>query len=171
MEGISAVAVALAGDSAQAARLAHDLSKRFPESTIVQSSYLPILRAGISLHNHAHRNGIDVLTTAEPYEFGSPSQMVSFLLYPIYVRGLALLAARQGTAAAAEFQKILDRPGLALNEPIAALTHVQLARAYAITGDTAKARAAYQDFFAIWKDADSDIPILKQAKAEYGELQ
>ena len=171
VESISAVAVALAGDSAMAAGLAHDLSKRFPENTIVQFSYLPIIRAGIALHDHSYHNAIDVLRAAEPYEFGSPSQVVSFLLYPIYVRGLALLANGQGTDAAAEFKKILDRPGLVLNEPIAALAHLQLGRAHLLQGESAEAKVAYEAFLTLWKDADPDIPILKQAKAEYAKLQ
>jgi tetratricopeptide (TPR) repeat protein len=92
-------------------------------------------------------------------------------LYPVYVRGEAYLAARKGSEAAAEFQKILDHRGIVLNEPIGALAHLQLGRAYTLSGDTAKAKAAYQDFLTLWKDADPDIPILKQAKAEYAKLQ
>src|SRR5258706_7945234 len=92
-------------------------------------------------------------------------------LYPVYVRGEAYLAAHQGGEAAAEFQKILDHRGIVLNEPIGALARLQIARAYAMQGDTAKARAAYQDFLTLWKDADPDIPILKQAKAEYAKLR
>jgi len=92
-------------------------------------------------------------------------------LYPVFVRGEAYLAAHQGKEAAAEFQKILDHRGIVLNEPIGALAHLGLARAYAMQGDTAKAKAAYQDFLTLWKDADLDIPILKQAKAEYAKLK
>jgi tetratricopeptide (TPR) repeat protein len=94
-----------------------------------------------------------------------------FSLFPIYVRGEAYLAAHQGKEAAAEFQKILDHRGIVLNAPIGALAHLQLGRAYAMQGDTAKAKAAYQDFLTLWKDADPDIPILKEAKAEYAKLQ
>ena len=92
-------------------------------------------------------------------------------LYPVYVRGEAFLAAHQGSQAGAEFQKILDHRGIVLNEPISALANLQLGRAYAMQGDTVKARAAYNDFLTLWKDADSDIPILKQAKTEYAKLQ
>ena len=92
-------------------------------------------------------------------------------LYPVYVRGEAYLAAHQGSEAAAEFQKILDHRGIVLNEPIGALAHLQIGRAYAMQGDTAKARAAYQDFLTLWKDADPDIPILKEAKSEYAKLK
>ena len=91
--------------------------------------------------------------------------------YPIFARGLALLAAKQGSAAVEEFQKIVEHPGIVVNEPIGALIHLNLGRAYALQGDTAKARAAYQDFLTLWKDADPDLPILKQAKAEYAKLQ
>jgi eukaryotic-like serine/threonine-protein kinase len=92
-------------------------------------------------------------------------------LYPVYVRGEAYLAAHRGNEAAAEFQKILDQRGVVFNEPIGALAHLGLARAYLLQGDTAKAKTAYPDFLTLWKDADPDIPILKQAKAEYAKLQ
>jgi predicted Zn-dependent protease len=94
-----------------------------------------------------------------------------FFLYPVYLRGQAYLRAQQGGNAAQEFQKILDHRGITGNSPVVPLAHLGLARAYALSGDTAKAKAAYQDFFALWKDADPDIPILKQAKAEYAKLQ
>ena len=96
---------------------------------------------------------------------------MGFALYPVYLRGAAYVAAHQGSTAAAEFQKILDHPSVVLNEPIGALTHLGLARAYALSGDTTKAKTAYQNFLALWKDADPDIPILKEAKAEYAMLQ
>jgi predicted Zn-dependent protease len=116
---------------------------------------------------------VQVLRTAASYELGSPTNggVIVFALYPVYVRGSAFLALHQGNKAAAEFQKILDHRGVVMNEPIRPLGHLQLGRAYAMQGDTAKARAAYQDFLTLWKDADPDIPILKQAKAEYAKLQ
>ncbi len=92
-------------------------------------------------------------------------------MYPVFVRGEAYLVAREGREAAAEFQKILDHRGIALNQPIGAIAHLGLARAYVLQGDTAKGRGAYKDFFTLWKDADPDIPVLKQAKAEYAKLQ
>jgi hypothetical protein len=165
VEAMSAIALGLAGDSAQATRLANDLSKSFAEDTIMQFNYLPTIRAA-ALESHETGKAIEALEAAAPYELGYATQTMNFCLYPIYVRGEAYLAARQGTAAAAEFQKIIDHPGLAVNEPIGALAHLQLARAYVLQGDTGKARAAYQDFLALWKDADPDLPILKQAKAE-----
>jgi tetratricopeptide (TPR) repeat protein len=109
---------------------------------------------------------IELLQAANSYELGGPS-----LLLPAFVRGQAHLLARNGTAAAAEFQRVLDHRGIVLNQPFGALVHLQLGRAYAMAGDTAKAKAAYQDFLTLWKDADPDIPILKEAKEEYAKLQ
>jgi eukaryotic-like serine/threonine-protein kinase len=169
----AALALAYAGDRAQSQALADDLDKRFPEDTIVQFNYLPTLRARVALLRAKPQQAIDILRMAAPYELGLPA--VGFYnwpnLYPIYVRGEAYLAARRGSEAAAEFQKILDHRGIVFNEPIGALAHLQLGRAYALQGDIAKARAAYQDFLMLWKEADPDIPILKEAKAEYAKLQ
>src|SRR5207253_4606800 len=111
------------------------------------------------------------LEAAAPYELADPPPTPEDTLYPVYLRGQAYLAAHNGTAAAAEFQKFLNHRGIVLNFPLGALAHVGLARAYAMAGDTAKSRTSYQDFFALWKDADPDIPILKQAKDEYAKLQ
>ena len=167
----AALALALAQDATRAQPLGDDLGKRFPEDTIIQFNFLPTTRAQIDLIHNDFARAIEALQPAAPYELGSPSGVISLALYPVYVRGEAYLAAHQGSEAAAEFQKIVDHPGIVLNEPIGALTHLQIGRAYAIQGDTTKARAAYQDFLALWKDADPDIPILKQAKAEYAKLQ
>ena len=153
---------------ARALALADDLGKRFPEDTIVQFNYLPTLHAGLALSGNEASKTILILRAAAPYELG---EVGATSLCPVFVRGEAYLAAHQGNEAAAEFQKILDHRGVVFNEPIGALAHLQLGRAYAIQGDTVKARAAYQDFLTLWKDADPDIPILKQAKAEYAKLQ
>jgi hypothetical protein len=171
VEAVSAIALGLGGASAQATRLAADLAKRFPEDTVVQFDYLPMTHAAAALQSGSPAKAIEALAPAGPYELGSPAQVLTFTLYSVYLRGEAYVAARQGSAAAAEFQKILDHPGVILNEPIGALAHLGLARAYALSSDTAKAKSAYQDFFAFWKDADPDIPILKEAKAEYAKLQ
>ncbi len=162
---------ALAGDSAQAARLADDLGKRFPEDTIVQFDYLPMIHAAVALRSGDAGKAVEALAAAAPYELGASNPVVTFALYPVYLRGEAYLAAKQGAAAGAEFQKILDHPGVVGNEPIGAMAHLGLGRAYALAGDSAKAKTAYQDFFALWKNADPDIPILKQAKAEYAKLK
>jgi serine/threonine protein kinase/tetratricopeptide (TPR) repeat protein len=166
---LSAIALAVAGDSGQAARLAGDLAKRFPEDTLVQTQYLPMIRAASALTAGSPQNAIQALAPTSPHELGG--NRASLSLGPVYFRGQAYAAAKQGTSAAAEFQKILDHPGIVTNEPIAALAHLGLGRAYALAGDKAKAAAAYQDFLALWKDADPDIPILKEAKAEYAKLQ
>jgi tetratricopeptide (TPR) repeat protein len=164
-EGFSAIALGLAGDSAQAARLAGDLSKRFPEDTVVRFEYLPMIYAAIALRNGDAGKAVEALAVAARYDLGLANPLRS-----VYLRGEAYLAARQGTAARAEFQKILDHPGVVTNDLIGALAHLGLGRAYTLTGDSAKAKTAYQDFFALWKNADPDIPILKQAKAEYAKL-
>jgi eukaryotic-like serine/threonine-protein kinase len=170
VEAVAAIAFALGGDSAQATRLADDLAKRLPQDTIVQFTYLPMIHAAAALSKDPDAT-IKALAPAAPYELGGTAQTINFAVYPVYARGIAYLASKQGTVAATEFQKILDHSGVVLNEPIGALAHLGLARADAISGETAKARAAYQDFFALWKEADPEIPILKQAKAEYAKLQ
>ena len=114
---------------------------------------------------------VEALAAAEPYELGQGTNVFHFYLYPVYLRGEAYLAAKQGSAAAVEFQKILDHPGVVVNGPIGALAHLGLGRAYALTGENAKAKTAYQDFFALWKNADPDIPILQQSKAEYAKIK
>ena len=167
----AALALASAQDATRAQPLADDLGKRLPEDTIVQFNYLPTTRAQIDLIHNDFARAVETLQPAAPYELGSPHGVILLALYPVYVRGEAYLAVHQGSEAAVEFQKILDHRGIVLNEPIGALAHLQLGRAYAMEGDTAKARVAYQDFLTLWKDADSDIPILKQAKAEYAKLQ
>jgi tetratricopeptide (TPR) repeat protein len=168
----AALAFAFIGDSARARVLAEDLDKRFHEDTLVRFNYLPTLRAQLALNGeNSSANAIEALTAASPYELSIPGNTTFWPnLYPIYVRGQAFLASRQGTKAAAEFQKILDWPGVVVNEPIGALAHLGLARSYALAGDTAKSSAAYGDFFALWKDADPGIPVLLAAKSEYSKL-
>ncbi len=170
----AAVALALAGDMTQAQPLAADLEKRYPEDTSVQSNYLPTLRALFSLHAGQPSQAIEQLQTARSYEFADPA--INFrayfgALYPVYVRGEAFLAAHRPADAAVEFQKILNHRGLLLADPMGARARLQLGRAFALAGDAAKAKAAYQDFLTLWKDADPEIPILRQANAEYGKLQ
>jgi pentatricopeptide repeat protein len=166
----AAFVMALTGDTVRATALADDLGKRYPEDTTVQFGYLPTLRAQIALSQNDHMKAIEILQVAVPYDLGEMSGYTAFNLLPVYVRGLSYLAAHEGKEAAGEFQKILDHRGVVLNGPIGALAHLQIGRAYAMQGDTAKAEAAYQDFLTLWKDADPDIPILKQAKAEYATL-
>ena len=167
----AALALTLAGDARRAQALADDLGKRFPEDTILQFNYLPTIHAQFALGRNDASTAIEALQAATPYELGLPSGSFASGLYPVYVRGEAYLARHQGLEAAAEFQKILSHRGVVQNESIGSLAHLGLARAYVLQGDTAKASAAYHDFLTLWKDADPDIPILKQAKAEYAKLQ
>ena len=168
----SALAMAFAGAGQRAQQLSEQLSTNFPDDTLVRSVYLPTIRGQIALSRRDSSNAIELLKLASQYELGMPGD-AEFLpsLYPVYVRGNAYLAAGQGVEAAAEFEKILKWPGAVLNEPIAALAPLGLARAYALQGDTAKARSAYQDFLTLWKNADTEVPVLKLAKTEYAKLQ
>jgi DNA-binding winged helix-turn-helix (wHTH) protein/tetratricopeptide (TPR) repeat protein len=167
----AALALAIAGFSGRAQVLTDDLAKRFPEDTFVQFNYLPTIHARLALIRKDSSKAIQALQLAAPYELAEGTGADYFCLYPVFVRGEAYLAAHQGSEAATEFQKILDHRGIVLNEPIGALAHLQLGRAYAMSGDIAKAKTAYNDFLTLWKDADPDIPILKQAKTEYAKLQ
>jgi len=158
----AALALAAAGERAKARALGDDLGKRFPEDTMIQFLYVPTLLAQLSLRDDPSK-AIELLQRTVPYERGGG-------LYPAYVRGLAYLGAHRGGEAEAEFQKILNHRGIVFNSPIAALAHLQTGRAFLMQGDKEKARAAYQDFLRLWKDADADIPILIQAKAELTRL-
>jgi predicted Zn-dependent protease len=164
VQTMAAVALAFAGAAEQARTVADDLAKRFPRDTLVQFVFLPIIHAQLALSRKDSAKALEALRTTAPYD-------LAFGLYPVYVRAEAYLTAHQGREAAAELQKVLDHRGAVGNEPIGALAHLGLARAYRLQGESAKALAAYKDFLALWKDADPDIPILKQAKAEYAKLQ
>jgi len=169
----AALTLAYAGDNERAQAMTGDLGKRFPQNTIWRFNYLPTLSAKLAVNRGNTSEAIESLKAAAPYDLG---QMTAFdypwtSLYPVFVRGEAYLAAHQGVEAAAEFQKILDHRGIVVIEPIGALAHLQVGRAYAMQGETAKARAAYQDFLTLWTAADPDIPILKEAKAEYAKLK
>jgi tetratricopeptide (TPR) repeat protein len=162
----AALALAIAGDTAQAQALTDDLDKRFSADTVIQLDYMSTLHAQLALNRKNTSKALEFLQAAAPYELGTGGQ-----LDPVYIRGLAFLAAHQGKEAAVEFQAILDHRGIVLNEPIGALAHLQIARAYAMQGDTARAKASYQNFLTLWKDADPDIPIFVAAKAEYAKLK
>jgi eukaryotic-like serine/threonine-protein kinase len=170
----AALAFALSGDSSRTQSSVADLEKRFPEDSSVRFNYLPTIRAVIALNGAGPATALESLEVAAPHDLGIPPSGISGLfgaLYPVYFRGLALLAADNPTAAAAEFQKILDHRGIVVSDPIGALARLQLGRAYALSRDNVKAKSAYQDFLTLWKDADRDIPILRQAQAEYAKLQ
>jgi tetratricopeptide (TPR) repeat protein len=168
------LALAIAGDSSLSSTLAEDLAKRFPEDTSVKFSYLPALQAMLALNQGNPSKALELLQPATPYELGSHRSSFSGLfgnLYPTYARGEAYLAAHRGTEATAEFQKILEHRGVVVSDPIGALAHLQLARAYSMSGDHTRAKSAYEDFLKLWRDADPEIPILKQAQAEYAKVQ
>jgi tetratricopeptide (TPR) repeat protein len=174
VEYAAAFALALSGDSSGSQRLAEDLDKRFPEDTAVQFGYLPTLRALSALALGAPLDAVERLQPALPYDLALPG--TAFFakfggLYPAYVRGQAYLAARHDQEAAAEFQKVLDHRGIVSADPIGALAHLQLGKLFASSGDKTKAKTAFENFLTLWKDADPDIPILRQAKAEYAKLQ
>jgi len=174
----AAFALALAGESAHAQALADDLEKRFPEDTSVRFSYLPVLRALLALNDGDAARALELLQAAGPYELGVQRSSIhgNFgALYPVYVRGLAYLALHQGAEAATEFRKIIDHPGVVISDPAGAMARLQLARAYAMQGDAAKAKskakAAYQDFLGLWQNADAEVPVYQQVKAEFERLR
>jgi len=170
----AALALAYAGDSAGSRKLADDLEKRHPEDTLVQYSYLPVLRATAAVNRADPLQAVDLLRTAAPYELGyQGAASIGFVgsLYPVYARGQAYLAAKRGVEAAAEFQKILDHRGIVASDPIGALAHLEIGRAYALSGDVMKARAAYREFLELWKEADRDLPVLQRAQREYASLR
>jgi serine/threonine protein kinase/Tfp pilus assembly protein PilF len=175
VEYTAALALAFSGDSSQSQPLADDLEKRFPEDTFARFTYVPVLRALSALARGKPADSVDRLQIALPYERAVNGLNFNHFylggLHSAYVRGEALLAAHQYAEAAAEFQKILDHRGIVGADPIGALAHLQLGRAFVLSGDKIKAKAAYQDFLTLWKDADPDLPILRQAKAEYAQLQ
>jgi serine/threonine protein kinase/tetratricopeptide (TPR) repeat protein len=167
----AALVMARVGETAGAKGMVEELQKSYQSDTMLKVYWLPTIKAVIELNANNSAQALVFLEAAAPYELGGPPQLQQGTLYPAYIRGQARLRANNGSGAAAEFQKFLDHRGIVINFPLGALAHLGLARAYALSGDTAKAKTAYQDFFALWKDADPDIPILKEAKAEYAKLQ
>jgi tetratricopeptide (TPR) repeat protein/predicted Ser/Thr protein kinase len=163
--------LARVGETARAKAIVEELQKSYPSETVLKVYWLPTIKAAIELNANNPTQALVFLEAAAPYELGKPPQFQLGTLYPAYIRGLAQLMAHNGSAAATEFQRIIDHRGIVLNFPLGALAHLQLGRAYAMSGDTAKAKTAYQGFFALWKDADPDIPILIAAKTEYAKLQ
>jgi eukaryotic-like serine/threonine-protein kinase len=165
MESV-AVALAMSGDVGRAQTITEDLSRRFPADTLLHDVWAPCVAALVALNHKNPEQAITVLQAATPYEMGS-----ALGLFPIYVRGLAYLHAKRGMEAAAEFQKIVEHRGIAPAAPEHSLAKLGLGRAYGLTGEGAKAKAAYQDFLALWKDADPDVPLLKEAKTEYEKVK
>lgn len=169
---LAGIALARAGDSAQAAKIASDLEKRYPLDTLVMSYWVPVIRASIELSRDGPQRAILLLQPAAPFELASPNTWSGLggPMYPAFLRGESFLRMHRGADAAAEYQKILDHRGFMLACPIGALAHLGVARAYRLQGDSAKSRAAYQDFFTLWKDGDPDIPILLRARADFAAL-
>jgi tetratricopeptide (TPR) repeat protein len=168
------LALALSGQSSRSEALAGDLEKRFPEDTFVKFTYAPVLRSLADLRQGKPSGAVERLEIANRYELAANGVSFSFYLgglHSAYVRGEALLAERRYAEAASEFQKILDHRGIVGLDPLGALAHLQLGRVYALAGDKAKSKSAYDAFLTLWKEADADVPVLKQAKAEYGKLQ
>ena len=170
---LAGLTLAYSGEMSRAQSIADDLAKKYPEDTLVQFNFLPTLRAAIALEKGNASAAIEELKAAAPYELGVSHQspIAWTAMYPVFVRGEAYLAARQGPEAAAEFQKILDHRGIVLNQPVGAIARLGLARAYVLEDERGKARAAYEEFLALWKPADANLPILKQANAEYSRLK
>jgi eukaryotic-like serine/threonine-protein kinase len=166
----AALTLALIGDSSHAEKLIDDLAKAYPEDLLLNKGVLAVDRAAIELQRKQPAKAVDALESARPYELGGgPTAPLDF--WPIYLRGQAYIDLHDGAKALAEYQRIADHRGLAPTSPLYALARLETARAYSLQGDSNKARTAYQDFFAVWKDADPDVPILKQAKAEYEKLK
>ena len=166
---LAALALARTGEASQSRTMLEALQKSEPSNSYLKVYWFPVIEASIAMAQQAPDRAIVALEPSLPYELGGPPPGTT--MYPAYIRGLGFLAQRNGPAAAAEFQKFLDHSGVVQNFLLGSLAHLQLGRAYAISGDTAKAKAAYRDFLTLWKDADPDIPILKEAKAEYAKLQ
>jgi eukaryotic-like serine/threonine-protein kinase len=170
VEAMSAVAMGLSGESDKARSLATDLQKRFPEDTIVRTNSLPLISAAIAFRAGDAATAVEALAASSAYETGQTSQTVTFVMYPVYFRGAAMLQAKRGTDAAAEFQKVIDHPGLVQNEIIGSLAYLGFGRALALTGDTRRAVEAYEHFLEQWKDADAELSPLQQARAEYARI-
>ena len=169
---LAALAFARAGERPQAEKLADALARDYPRDTLVISYWLPAIRAALEIGGKNPVRALEFLAAATPYDLADPDTWAGLgaPLYPIYLRGEARLSLRQGNEAAAEFQKLLDHRSLMVACPLGPLAHLGLARAYVLQGETARARAAYADFLALWKDADPDIPVLIAAKGESAKL-
>jgi tetratricopeptide (TPR) repeat protein len=167
---LAGLAYARAGDNTKGEKLADQLDRAFPVDTIIQGYWLPTLRAAIELNKNNGKRALELLQPAGSYELGEPPQFQCGTIYPAYIRGLAYLKLGQGEQAAVEFQKFRDHAGLALNFPLGALAHLQDARAKAVSGNRDAARLQYEAFLGLWKDADAEVPVLKEARADMAKL-
>jgi tetratricopeptide (TPR) repeat protein len=170
---LAALTLARSADAAEAERIADDLESRYPLDTLVTDYWIPVIRASVAISRNNPARAIEILQSAAPYELASPVTWSGLggPMYPAYLRGAAYLQLRQENNAAAEYQKIVDHPGFMLACPLGALAHLGLARAYSMQGDKVKAKAAYEDFLTLWKDADPDMPILIAARSEHAKLK
>jgi ATP/maltotriose-dependent transcriptional regulator MalT len=172
VQALSATGLAFAGDAARAEQFATDLSKKHPNDTLIQKAWVPVIRGEIALSRGDFEKALTILAPDQTDDLGSvTSGAITETMLPVYLRGMAYLQAGRGKEAATEFEKFLADRGAVLNLPQAAVARLGLARAYALEGDDAKARVAYQNLFAQWKDADPDLPLLVAAKAEYAKLK
>jgi len=167
----AALALARSGDGERAQKLADALDQQFPLNTMIQSYWLPTIRASLELEHGSAARAIEILQAASPYDLAETPQFQLGTMYPVYIRGLAYLKVGQGQDAAAEFQKIIDHRSVVVNFPLASLAHLNLARARVLSHDNDAARKGYRDFLALWKGADAEIPILKQANVEFAKLR
>jgi serine/threonine protein kinase/Tfp pilus assembly protein PilF len=166
-----ALALARAADSAAAEKLTKELEKTLPLDSMMMLYGVSSIHAALDLNRNDTADAIKRLQAAANVELSTEFLFPGSTMYPVYLRGLAYLASHRGHEATGEFQKFMDHRGLIANCPLGALAHLQLGRAYAVSGDTSRAKVAYEDFLTLWKDVDPDIPVLKQAKAEYAKLQ
>ncbi len=171
VKALASLALARSGNSAEARQLADNLSRDCPKDTTLQNYWLPSIKAAIELVKKNPERAVELLRPATAFELGQSQPFVLGMMYPAYLRGQAYLLLRKGTEASAEFQKVIDHRGLVLNYPLGSLARLGLARAYALQGDAAKARSAYNEFLSLWKEADTDLPILRRAKAESAKLK
>ncbi|MGA7048153.1 MAG: hypothetical protein WBY98_17955, partial [Candidatus Sulfotelmatobacter sp.] len=167
---LAALTLARTSDAARAKPLVEELARTYSTNTLIKIYWLPTINGAIEVGKNNSSQALVDLEPAVPYELGWAGSFINYL-YPAYVRGQVQLMAHNGAAAALEFQKLLDQRGIVTNFVTGSLAHLQIGRAYAMQGDTAKAKVAYKDFLTLWRDADPDIPILKEAKAEYAKLQ
>ena len=170
---LAALALARIGDADHAKRMADDLGARFPLNTVINRYWLPTIYASIEIQRGNPARAVELLQTTAQYELGTPLPQfeVGGSLYPVYIRGQAYLLLHQGSEAVGEFQKFLDRRGITVNCPLAALARVQLARAYVLARDSKRASESYQEFLILLKDSDPDVAIVKEARTEYAKLQ
>ncbi len=171
VKSLTALILARVGNTKEAESITGDLDKEWPEDTYIQKYWLPVIHAALDIRQEQPAKAIDDLGTATLLEFANPEATSLATLYPVYVRGQAYLAMGQMTAATVEFRKLIDHPGMVVNFPLGALAHLELARAYSRSSDLENSRQSYRKFLQLWKDADPEIPILKEATAEYAKVQ